>query len=186
MPSNIRNLEFLKQQPGWGPRLYEALSDMISNQQALTQQTNGSVDGQPAPPPQVNGVNVTGQGGFLHVAVTDNNQIYRGIRYYTEHADNAQFQNAQIVPMGDSRNVTIPVGNQSRYVRVYSSYISSPPSPPVYHGGVTPIAVSGGGTSAGPSFLPSQGSGTGTPGQALTGPGIAPYRSPNGAPPVRL
>jgi hypothetical protein len=90
------------------------------------------------------------------------------------------------VPMHDSRNISIPVGNQARYVRVFSSYSESAPSAPVYHGGAaSPKAVNGGGSGPGPAFLPSQGSGTGAAGQGLSGPGPVPFRSATGAPPTR-
>ena len=182
--SYIRSLAS-KEFPDLGAKLVEALNDLAQQIQNGHQQGNFNGKGPPPPPPMVNGVNVTGRNGYLHVAITDNNQIYRGIRYYAEHADNPHFMNPIIVPMHDSRNVTIPVGNQTRYVRVYSSYDSSPPSPAVYHGGVTsPKAVQGGGSHSGPEFLPSQGSGTGAAGQGLSGPGPIPFRTINGVPPV--
>ncbi len=172
--------------PDLGARLYEALNDLASQMATTQQQTNSNGKGQPNPPPAVNGVQVTGRAGYLHVAVTDNNQIYRGIRYYVEHADNPNFTDPHIVPMHDSRNVSIPVGNQTRYVRVYSAYNGSAPSPAVYHGSAAlPTAVNGGGADSGPEFLPSQGSGTGAAGQGLSGPGPVPFRSATGAAPVR-
>ena len=181
--SGIRNLDQIR---NTDPRLYEALSDIIGRQNNIEQQMNANGVGNPQPPPTVNGVQVTGSNGFLHVAITDQGGLYRGIRYFTEHADNPAFTNPQVVPMGDSRNVTIPVGNQTRYVRVYSSYISSHPSDPVYHGSsVAPTPVNGGGSNSGPQFLPSQGSGTGDAGVGLQGPGRVAFRSDNGVPPVR-
>ena len=181
--STVRNLNEIRSRD---PKLYEALSDIIQHHDTLTQQMNANGVGNPAPPPTPNGVQVTGQNGYLHVAVTDQNPIYRGIRYFAEHADNPHFTNPHVVPMGDSRNVTIPVGNQTRYVRVYSSYISSQPSEPVYHGTqVQPTPVNGGGAHSGPNFLPSQGSGTGDAGVGLQGPGKTPFRSTDGVPPVR-
>jgi hypothetical protein len=182
MPIDVRNLEYIKAQD---PKFYEAFIDIIKAHEVVSQQVNGSSSSNPSPPPAVNGVKVSGAGGHLHVAITDNNQIYRGIQYYVEHADNPQFTDPQIVHIGDTRNATIPVGSQSRYVRVYSAYASSAPSPAVYHGGADPIPVNGGGSDSGPQFLPSEGSGTGTAGQGLSGPGPIPYRTDTGAPPVR-
>lgn len=182
----FRNADFIRNLPGeLGSRLYEALSDLANRNETLSQQVNGNTKGQPAAPPNVAGVSVTGRDGFLHVAVHDPSPVYRGIRYAVEHADNPHFENPIMVPMHDSRNVTIPVGNQTRYVRAYSYYSSSPPSAPVYHGGSQPLAVNGGGSGPGPAFLPSQGSGTGSPGVGLQGPGVAPFRSATGAPPKR-
>ena len=74
----------------------------------------------------------------------------------------------------------------TRYFRAYSAYASSAAGPPVYFGGVgAPLPVAGGGPVGGPAFLPSQGSGTGAPGEGLSGPGPVPFRSTTGAPPVR-
>jgi hypothetical protein len=182
----IPHLDRIRSIPEHGQWLYEALQAI--QQQATTheQQTNSNPKGAPQPPPPVDGVKVTGRDGYLHVAITDNGQIFRGIRYYCEHADNPHFTDAQIVPMHDSRNVSIPVGNQARYVRVFSAYSESASSAPVYHGGAAaPKAVNGGGSGPGPAFLPSQGSGTGAAGQGLSGPGPVPFRSATGAPPVR-
>ncbi len=180
---SVRNLQHIRNKD---PKLYEALRDIIQQHTTLAQQVNGNGLGNPNPPPSVSSVNVSGRDGFMHVAISDQNPIYRGVRYFAEHADNPHFTNPQIVPMGDSRNVNIPIGNQTRYVRVYSSYISSPPSSAVYHGSQTqPLPVQGGGPGPGPDFLPSEGSGTGVPSQGLTGPGITPFRSTDGIPPTR-
>jgi hypothetical protein len=172
--------------PDIGSKLYEVFQGILQQNQNVQQQTNTSGDTNPTPPPQVNGVQVSGANGYLHVAINDTNEVYSGVQYYAEHADNPNFTDPQIVPMGSSRNTNIPVGNQSRYVRVYSSYQSSPPSPALYHGGNIPVSVNGGGENSGPAFLPSQGSGTGLPGQGLTGNGITPFRSTNGKPPSRV
>ncbi len=182
----FKNADYIRNLPGdLGPRLYEALADLARQNQTIAQQVNGNPKGQPTAPPAISGVNVTGQDGHLHVAITDNAPIYRGIRYYVEHADNPHFQNPITVALHDTRNVTIPVGNQTRYVRAYSSYSSSPPSDPVYHGGAQPIAVNGGGSGPGPRFLASEGSGTGAQRVGLQGPGVAPFRSQNGVAPKR-
>jgi hypothetical protein len=185
-----KNLNYLRgmsspDMPDLGSKLYEVFQGILQQNQNVQMQTNSNGDGTPAAPPQVNGVQVVGSNGHLSIAVNDTNDVYSGVQYFAEHADNPNFTNPQIVPMGASRNISISVGNQDRYVRVYSSYGSSPPSSPVYNGGSIPVAVNGGGTDSGPTFLPSQGSGTGLPGQGLSGNGITPFRSLNGKPPTR-
>jgi hypothetical protein len=55
----------------------------------------------------------------------------------------------------------------------------------VIHGGAIPIAVQGGGSSLGPLWLPSQGTGTSVAGQPPSGPGPVPFRSTTGVPPIR-
>src|SRR5271163_1599003 len=103
---SIRNLAYIRamqpNDPQMGSRLYEALSDLIQHDTNLASQTNANPKGLSQPPPSINGVQVSAQNGFAHVAITDNNQVYRGIRYYAVHSASNQFSNPQIVPMGDS------------------------------------------------------------------------------------
>ena len=179
----IRNLDYIRAQD---PRLYEALSDIIRQQSTVTQQTNASPTAPPAAPPSINGLQVSASNGHFQVAITDTANIYRGVQYFVEHADNPQFTDPHIVSLGASRNANIFLGNVTRYWRAYSSYAASGPGSPAYHGSASqPLAVVGGGSIPGPSFLPSQGSGTGSAGVGLSGPGPIPFRSANGAPPVR-
>lgn len=178
----VRNLDEIRARD---PKLYEALIDIINGSGTVAQQVNGNPSGQPQAPPPVNGVKITAQDGFAHVSISDENQIYRGIRYYVEHADNPNFTSPQIVPMQDSRNTVVPIGRATRYFRVYSAYSSSGPSAAVYHGDASqPIAVAGGGNFDVP-YVSAQGSGTGAAETGLSGPGPVPFRSPNGVPPVR-
>lgn len=180
---NVRNLDEIRSRD---PKLFEALQDIRNGIVAMQQQTNTNPQGEPVPPPAISSVSVKGRDGYAHVSITDNSNIYRGIRYFVEHADNPQFTNPIVVPLNDSRNAAIPVGNQTRYFRAYSSYSPTAPSAAVYHGdAANPIAVEGGGTGPGPDYGESQGSGTGTAGQALQGPGTSPFRSATGASPSR-
>lgn len=191
MPGDIRNLEFIRSltsdsHPAYGQRLFEALQDIIQNQQNVTSQVNGNVAGNPQPPPAVNGIKVSAQNGHFQIAVQDSNEISRGISYHVEHADNPQFTNSQTVHLGPTRNANMFLGNVKRYFRAYSSYGSTAISAPAYHGGAaTPEAVEGGGPIGGPSFLSSEGSGTGAAGVGLSGPGPIPFRSTTGKPPIR-
>lgn len=190
MALGVRNLDAIKgwasaEFPGLGQRLYETLSDIIQQQKNVAQQTNANPHGDVLPPTGIANLSVTAQNGHFAIAITDNSQIYRGINYFVEHADNASFQNPQVIDIGQSRNHTVFLGNVTRFFRAYSSYASSPPSPAAYFGGQTPQPVTGGGNVAGPSFSTPQGSGTGLPGVGLQGPGVAPFRSATGAAPVR-
>jgi hypothetical protein len=188
---NVRNLAYIrslssKDFPDLGAKLYEALTDIANNHATLAQQVNGNSTGQPTPPPPINGVNVTGQNGHFNIAISHDAAIYRGIRYYAEYDSSPNFSNPQVVPMGDSRNHNVFLGNGAYYWRAYSAYATSAPSAPAYHGGsLTPAAVSGGGSVGGPALQGSQGSGTGVPRQGLSGPGAVPFRSKTGAPPTR-
>lgn len=188
--SGIRNLDFIRQLaskdfPDLGAKLVETFSDLVRQISNHSQQTNSNPDGSALPPSPINGLNVTAQNGHFSVAIQDNGPIYRGINYWLEHADNPNFFNPQVIDLGQTRNHTVFLGNATRYFRAYSSYTGSPPSSPVYFGGPSPQGVQGGGSVGPPAFQPSQGSGTGPAGAGLQGPGIAPFRSLTGVPPLR-
>lgn len=136
------------------------------------------MSGQPAAPPSINALHVsTGPGGEFQVAITDNNEISRGINYWAEHDTSPSFTNPHAIDMGQSRNLSVHMGTQPLYWRAYSSYASSPPSAPVYHGGAsTPVAVLGGVAGLRSS---SQGTGTSAPGHGAQGPGPIPTRTPS-------
>ena len=188
---NLPNLDYFRSlkidgAPDFGARMYEFAKAIVSQSRTTEQQTNVNAQGQPQPPPQVNGLNVQGQNGHFSVAITDNNPIYRGIQYYVEHDTSPNFSNPTTVHIGDSRNANLFLGSGTRYWRAYSAYASSAPSAPVYHGSsVNPTAVDAGGSIGGPASIPSQGSGTGAVGVGLSGPGPVPFRSNTGAPPSR-
>lgn len=183
MAVQIRNLNDLRSED---QKLYETLTDIVSQVNNVAQQTNSNPADVVEAPPAISSLNVTGQNGFFHGAIADHNHIYRGINYFVEHADNPNFTDPQIVHLGPSRNFTLQLGNTTRYWRAYSSYGSSPPSSPAYHGNAAyPQPVSAGGPLGPPNFLPSQGSGTGAVGQGLSGQGPIPFRSPDGKPPIR-
>lgn len=186
----IRNLDYLRslaseQFPDLGAKLYEALQDLNQQHQTLAQQTNGNGQGEPVPPPAISGLRVTGANGHFSASIQDGGQIYRDVHYYLEHSADPHFSNPTVIHLGHSRNHNIFLGNVTRYWRAYSAYASSSPGAPAYHGGTIPIGVAGGGSVAGPVFLPSEGSGTGTPGQGLQGPGKIPFRAVDGIPPTR-
>lgn len=187
----IRNLDYIRaakpDDPQLGARLYEALTDLIGHDTALAQQLNGNPKGAPQTPPTLNGLNVTAQNGHFNIAITDNNEIYRGIRYYVQHSAFPDFRDAVHTQASGSeqRNHNEFLGNVTRYFRAYSAYNTSGPSAAVYHGGAVPIAVSGGGDNGGPSFQSSRGTGTGPANGSVSGPGPVAFRSTTGAPPTR-
>ena len=192
MTLKIRNLDYLRATDpatagtGYGARLYEAIQDLNSAISNHLAQTNGNPTGEPQPPPAPLGIQVTARDGYMHVALNDQGPLYRGVQYWVAHADNPNFTNAIHTQASGTelRNHTEFIGNQTRYVQAYKSYPWSGPTPPVIHGGAIPIAVQGGGSVAGPLWLPSQGTGTGAAG-VISGPGPVAFRSSTGKPPVR-
>lgn len=191
MPLDVKNLAFIRSikpgDPQLGARLYEALRSIETAHNNVESQVNGNSKGLPQTPPALNAINVTAQNGHFNVALTDNNQVYRGIRYYVQHSAYPDFRNAVHTQASGSelRNHNEFLGNVTRYFRAYSAYNSSGPSAPVYHGGGVPVAVTGGGTIGGPFFHPTQGTGTGPANGSVSGPGPTPFRSSTGAPPTR-
>ncbi len=188
----IRNLDFIRSLPEGtsiqqlGARLYESLSDVDSQAQTVAQQTNANPTGHPYPPPAVDGLTVTGQNGLFHLQIQHASEFYRGIQYHAEYADSPSFQNPRSIDLGASREHTVFLGNGTHYWRAFAAYGSSPAGPPAYHGGAhSPQPVSGGGSIGGPAFLAPQGSGTGLPGEGLSGPGPVAFRTANGRPPIR-
>lgn len=169
----IQNLNFIRQIPLIGARIYEAFSSLQQGVTAMAVQANLNPTGQVDPPPAIQSVKAVGQNGVLHVSIEHTAaDVKRGVRYYVEHADNPSFTNPQIRQIGDSRSFTEFVGAQSRYVRAYAAYPGSAAGAKVYHGGAaTPQPVDGGGAIGPAAYLPSQGAGTGAPGQGGMGPG---------------
>lgn len=187
----IRNLSEIRAAKEWTPdlagRVYEAMQDFNSAITNHLQQTNGNATGEPQPPPSPMGIQVTARDGWMHVALNDQGPLYRGVQYWVAHADNPQMTDAIHTQASGTelRNHTEFIGNQTRYVQAYKSYPWSGPTTPVVHGGIIPMAVQGGGTSPGPLYLPSQGTGTSTAGVSVSGPGNVAFRSTTGLPPTR-
>jgi hypothetical protein len=180
MKLKVRNLSEIR---GQDAKLYEALTDIVAGVNASNQSTNADPHGQTAPPPTPNGVKVTAKDGIFSAEIQDKNQsLYRGISYFLEYDTSPHFANPQPVHLGPSRNWRGHLGNQTLHWRAYSSYPTSTPSGAVYHGGINPTPVVGGGLS-GPAIGVSQGSGTGPAGEGLHGYGKLPFRGNN--PPVR-
>lgn len=150
---------------GIDQRLYEALVQLEEGINTLGVSVGASPRGNfPAPPP-VNQVSVTASNGLANVQITDFSPIKnpgnaRVISYFVEAATDPAFTNiVHSEHMGPFRNKNIYLGNQTLYFRAYSQFHGSPPSRPVVFGGITPTAVTTGG-SAPPTQQTYQGSGT--------------------------
>lgn len=182
-----RNLAWLRslQIPGvpeFGSRMNELISDLVANDQQLAQQTNSSLDAIPGPPPPLQKVVATPTETGMHVSITHQGDYYRGNFYHVEYADNPHFTNPFPAYSGPAREIDIPTGSKTLYVRAFGSYANSGNTSTVFHGGSTPQPVTGGTASP---LGTSQGSGTGKPGQGISGFGPTPFTSGNGKAPVR-
>ena len=186
MPNQPRNLDWVRHidprnlPADLGSRLYELLSDLNRNDNTLESQTNSNLAGTPTPPPPLQAVTATPTSVGHHISINHGGAFYRGAFYHVEYADNSHFTNPFPAYSGPAREVDLATGSQKLYFRAFASYANSQNTTPVIHGGSTPLPVTGG-TAGTPGA--SQGSGTGLPGQGLSGFGPVPYRG--GKPPIR-
>lgn len=119
----------------------------------------------PTPP---DAIKVAAAGEMLHVSLTHNAPVNRGVEYFTEISTNPAFSQPVVYHHGTSRTpppFPLPTKNGSGstvnyYARSYSQYRGGPPSSPVVFGGVgSPTPITMGGTTQ-LTLLPSSGSGT--------------------------
>lgn len=194
MSFEVKNLEWLrklapqdfKDLHQLGARLYKALLSVQTGVGNIERQTNSDANAHPSAPPPIDGLKVAAQNGIFHISITHNAEIYRGIQYHVEYADNSQFTNPIPHEMGTAREWRGTLGNLNLHFRAAASYGNSPPSNWTYFGSASnPTMVAGGGASGPALPTQSQGSGTGLPGQGFQGPGQSAYRSATGALPVR-
>lgn len=119
----------------------------------------------PNPP---NGVSIKTQGEMVHVSIADNNQLQRGVHYFTEADTSPAFSQPIVIHHGPSRTAapfTLPTKDDSGnthtwYFRSYAQYPGGSPSAPVALGGnQNPSGVTLGGSTQ-LTLIPSTGSGT--------------------------
>lgn len=180
----IRNLDYIRSakpdDPQFGSRLYEALQDFNTAISNHLMQTNGDPTGEPQAPPPLAAINVTSTSVGHHISLTHPGNFYRGIEYHAEYADNPAFSNPFPVHLGPAREMDVATGNQSLYWRAFAQYPTGQRTAPIYFGGNQPTAVTGGTAT---TLGSSQGSGTGQPGEGLSGFGPVQFRG--NTPPVR-
>lgn len=137
-----------------------ALDDLASQIQAGFKQVNATPGGVTPAPPQISAIAVVAADGVFNVQIQDNNPVNRGIEYFIEFSTSPGGP-WTVIALGASRNWAGFLGSQTLYWQAYSQYPTSDPSEPLLFGGSSsPGAVVGGGALAGPSPLPSAGSGT--------------------------
>jgi hypothetical protein len=152
--------------------------------------TNAGVSpvGQADAPPTIGSVNVKANVETVHVTISDAAPIRKGINYFVEADTDPNFTAPHVEDLGSSRGkfFTLPSKTDSGdaqpwYFRGYSQYPGSPPSRPVYFGGLSPTSITlTGSTQLTP--LNSTGSGTASPSgqQGGSGFGIVPVRPQQG------
>jgi hypothetical protein len=144
-------------------------------------------------PAPLQSVNVKAKGEMVHVTLTHNVPVNKGVHYFLEYDNDPSFPQPHVLHNGTSRSIppfSLPTLNdamapQNWYFRGYPQYPGSPPAAPVNFGGITPTPVTLTGTTA-LTLQPSTGSGTAAPdgrqgaqgfGSILARPAIAPKRN---------
>jgi hypothetical protein len=143
------------------------LQRIINAVNTLGDNTGASPVGRLAPPPPINGLNVTTGGEYAHITIQHAGEIQQGVHYFVEVANNPSFSGAHPIHYGTSRTrdpihlaPLDAVGQpQSWYARGYAQYPGSDPSEPVVFGGASPTPITTTGTTQ-LSWSPSTGSGT--------------------------
>lgn len=168
-----QELSFLAQQ---NPYLGTLLRKIIGAVNTTAKNASVSAIGNVSPPNPVDSVNVSGtlsnnalsvQGEVLHLTLTHNQSVDKGVRYFTEVDTSSSFTQPHVFDHGTSRSlfITLPTkdsgGNtHTYYVRSYAQYHGSNPTKPTVYGGLSgayPITMGG---SSKVDLLPSTGSGT--------------------------
>ncbi len=158
------------------PYLYETLVKIVAAVNAASQSA-GVDPATPSPAPSViASVKVQASNGWFDLAITDTAASQPGLFYFAESDTTSAFAAPRVYFLGASRNLYVQLGNQTLYWRAYSQYVGSLPSTLVAFG-TPPTAVIGGGA-AGPSPLPSSGSGASSKGAVKGGNG---FGVPSGA-----
>ena len=161
------------------PYLGTLLRRIIDGVNSTAKNASVSSVGKVPPPNPVDSVSVSGalannalsvNGESLHLTLTHNQAVDKGVRYFTEVDTNPGFTQPHVIDHGTSRSVfaTLPTKNaagvtQTYYVRSYAQYHGSDPTKPTVFGGLngpTPITMNG---TSQVDLLPSTGSGTASP-----------------------
>lgn len=182
-----REIQFVKQLPGFGDRLGNALQRIQDGINGLGNNLGGDPTQTITQPPTIQSLQVKSDGnGNVHAVITDNNAIQKNLHYFVEIqpilvGGSPAFSQPHIVHLGPSRTMApIPLpanddnGNPQTYIfRAYSSYPGSTAGKKIVFGGNTPTIVSPGGA-ANMTFIPSTGAGTAQASGQQPGEGFGP------------
>jgi hypothetical protein len=153
---------------------------IITAVNTLADNVAASPVGQNEPPSAPDSVAVKASGEMVHVSITHNAPVKRGVQYFTEIDTNPGFTKPIVIHHGASRTshpFHLPTrddgGTQHTwYFRSFAQYHGSPPSEKTVYGGASnPIGVTLTGTTN-MTLLPSTGSGTAAPTGTQGGQGL--------------
>ncbi len=170
-----QELNYIAQKDAYAGTL---LSRIIQAVNTLAKNSGVAAVGKIPPPPPVDSINVSGptpvnglvtipESEVLHWTIQHNQEVHKGVHYFSEIDTNPAFTNPHIIHHGTSRTgfLSLPTNNasgtkQTYYLRSYAQYPGSDPVRPTVLGGLDgAIGIQMGGASK-TSLLPSTGSGT--------------------------
>lgn len=196
-----RELNYITLRDNYAGSLF---SRVIGAVNALAKNYGVAAVGKKSSPPPIDSITVSGpspvkgiinipNSEILHWTMEHNQEVSKGIHYFSEIDTTPSFTNPHVIHHGTSRSgfLSLPTNNSSNvkqtyYLRSYAQYPGSDPVKPTVLGGLSgAIGIQMGGTSQ-TSLLPSNGSGTAAPngsqgghgfGVVLTRPSPRPKRS---------
>jgi hypothetical protein len=165
-----KEINFFRSIPGFGAYLATAFTRLMDGLNGLGNHLAADPIGIKDAPPTIQGLTVKANGGLVHAVINDSNAIQRGVHYFIEYANEANFLQPHVVHLGASRSMSpimLPALDdngkaQKFYFRAYSQYPGGMPGKPILFGGTVAAAVNPGGTNQ-LTLLPSTGSGTAAP-----------------------
>ena len=164
---NIRYILGIKTPEVDGSKFAETFSDVANSITGVTSRLGANPNGPPQNSPMIASFQAVHLGnGLIDLSIIDPGKIQSAISYFVEYDTTSGFAQSRYVHLGPARNGTIVLPNGSYWFKAYSQNIlGGSPSSPIITG---PVAVTGSATGV---LLPTQGSGTGQPGQTGTGAG---------------
>lgn len=164
------------------PYLGSLLSRMLDATNSVARNAGVGAVGKVSPPNPVDSVTVSGStpsngimtvpnSEVLHWTIQHNQEVNRGVHYFSEIDTSPSFSQPHVISHGTSRTgfLSLPTKNaagsatHTYYLRSYAQYSGSDATKPTVLGGLSgPIGIRMGGTSQ-TDLLPSTGSGTASP-----------------------
>jgi hypothetical protein len=180
-----RELNYVSQKDAYSGNLFQKLITAVNT---LAKNAGVSAVGKVSAPPRIDGINVQGTlagdtitapSEVLHWTLTHNQEIQKGIRYFSEIDKDPNFPTPHVIDHGTSRSAFLHLPaldndgvQHTYYMRSYAQYHGSDPSHPTVLGnlgGALKIQLTG---TSKTSLLTSAGSGTAAPNGQQGGHGL--------------
>lgn len=182
-----QELSYIAQKDAYAGTLFGRLIQAVNT---LAKNAGVAAVGKVSPPPPIDTINVSApapvngiitipQSEILHWTLQHNQEVSKGVHYFSEVDTSSAFTNPHVIHHGTSRTgfLSLPTNDASGaphtyYLRSYAQYPGSDPAKPTVLGGLNgAVGIQMGGTSK-TSILPSTGSGTAAPNGSQGGHGF--------------